>query len=226
MNELEKELIEKMRSQSTNSYQIFADFCRCSVYAVNSQVDMLNSSDWNEKYIQVINSYDKSINIANKFSEMFALFCMCIEQEPYSDILGRVYMNLEVSSGKIGQFFTPQHIANLTAKLNFDNKRVTKEIEDKSFITLSESCSGGASLILGFAKAMQENGYTPYKHLLVVANDLDEMCVNMTYLQLVLNDIPAIVTRGNALNNDIRSIYYTPSYFTNNYFKFEQHRRC
>lgn len=57
------------------------------------------------------------------------------------------------------------------------------------------------------------------ENLLVVANDISEFCVYMTYIQLALYGIPAIVYCGNALTNEINFKMETPLYFLQ-YWKF------
>src|SRR5579863_8704513 len=48
------------------------------------------------------------------------------------------------------------------------------------------------------------------KHLHVTAVDVDPKCVHMTYLQLSLLHVPAIVVHGNSLSLEEFGHWYTP----------------
>ena len=51
-------------------------------------------------------------------------------------------------------------------------------------------------MVLGFAKAIKDLGFNPQKIVFFECNDIDPLCVNMSYIQLSLNGLKAIVTRG------------------------------
>lgn len=57
--------------------------------------------------------------------------------------------------------------------------------------------------------------------LLVEAIDISDVCVYMTYIQLSLYGVPAIVYCGNALTGEIRFKMETPLFFLN-YWKFRK----
>ena len=54
----------------------------------------------------------------------------------------------------------------------------------------------------------------------MMAGDLDIRCVHMTYLQLALAGVPAIVCHQNTLTNELWSVWKTPA------FIFQYHRFC
>lgn len=53
------------------------------------------------------------------------------------------------------------------------------------------------------------------------ANDISDVCVYMTYIQLSLYGIPAVVCCGNALTQETRLKMETPLYFMQ-YWKFRK----
>lgn len=55
-------------------------------------------------------------------------------------------------------------------------------------------------------------------HCFMQASDIDIRCVHMTYLQLALAGVPAIVCHQNSLTNEIWSVWKTPA------FIFQYHR--
>lgn len=76
-------------------------------------------------------------------------------------------------------------------------------------------------MLLAFAKKMKKENINYQSDLLVIANDISDICVYMTYIQLSLYGIPAIVSCGEALSGEIRFKMETPFYFLQ-YWKFRK----
>jgi hypothetical protein len=55
------------------------------------------------------------------------------------------------------------------------------------------------------------------QQLVVTAVDIDLKCVHMTYLQLALYGVPAVIIHGNSLSCEEWSRWYTPLYIMNNW---------
>jgi type I restriction-modification system DNA methylase subunit len=92
-----------------------------------------------------------------------------------------------------GQFFTPFHVSELIAG-------VTLQKEDENGkITINEPCSGSGGMVLAAVKALMKKGKNPQQVLNVVAQDLDWNCIYMSYVQLSLNGLDAIVIQGDSL---------------------------
>ncbi len=218
-NQFIKEL-DKFRYKYS-SYQLFADFCECARCAINSPLENNESNE--SRYNETVRKYEKSDNIVEYFGNLFGLLVLCLNDKPFTDVLGSIYMQLEIADKKhLGQCFTPGSISDLCGNLTLDSKMV-KEIEESYFVTLNDCCVGGGSMVLSFAGAMREKGYNPQKQLCVICNDVDTLCVNMAYIQLSLNGIPAIVLRGDTLTQKFSEKYYTPMWFMSGYyFKYER----
>ena len=76
-------------------------------------------------------------------------------------------------------------------------------------------------MILGFAKALKSRGINYQQNLFVDATDISPTCVYMTYIQLSLYGIPAIVHCGDTLSLKMNFQMETPFFFTN-YWKFSK----
>ena len=74
---------------------------------------------------------------------------------------------------------------------------------------------GAGGLILGAAKVLKEQGINYQKYLLAYAVDISELCVYMTYIQLSLYGIPAIVYCGDSISMKMNFYLETPLYFFN-----------
>ena len=197
---------------------VFRDFmkmCAISIYNAFAQNQKMEKI-----YLATINSYEKEDQAI--FPKMFGdLIKMYQTVDDIVDILGPFYEKEYLSDPYMGQFFTPSHIADLMAEINVGNKNdIEKLIEDKGFISTCEPTCGSGVLIISFAKILKSRGINYQQDLLVVANDLSEVCVYMTYIQLSLYGIPAIVHCGNALSLETKFKMETPFYFLQ-YWKFK-----
>lgn len=205
----EKELlIKKLQDIAITQgvYRSFSDFCNLSAAAISSSC---GNKEMETRYLDLAKQYDKET--LKKYMECFAILAIAIEKEPDKDILGELYMAMGISAGKMGQFFTSQHIADMCAKLSYSRKEIIKQVCEKGIIIVSEPCVGGGSMVLGFAKAIKNLGFNPQKIVFFECNDIDPLCVNMSYIQLALNGLKAVVTRGSGLNGEVIDRHITPA---------------
>lgn len=129
---------------------------------------------------------------------MTARLIETLEDGP-ADVLGEIYMEAGLGSKIAGQFFTPFHLSELTAKAGLDDKiEKLKSGELRRLTVLEPSCGGGA-MVIAAAKILQEEGINYQKVMDVVAQDLDWKGVYMCYVQLSLLGISAICVQGNTL---------------------------
>lgn len=68
-------------------------------------------------------------------------------------------------------------------------------------------------MILSFAKALQKRHINYQQNLLVEATDISDVCAYMTYIQLSLYGIPAIVYCGDTYSQKMRFKMETPLFF-------------
>jgi type I restriction-modification system DNA methylase subunit len=117
---------------------------------------------------------------------------------------------MDFNSKWVGQYFSPQYICNMMAKIAFgDPKEI---IERRGYICVEEPCCGSGAMLLGMAGTMLEPGYNYQQQCLVHATDIDLKCIHMCYIQLALRGIPAIIVHGNALSQEEYSRWYTPQF--------------
>lgn len=173
-------------------YQVFYDWCTCMAMAFQNSCDMFKDSEvykhHEELYQNTIKQYSESEQ--EKLYEMTGRLFLAFENE-ISDYLGGIYMEAGCGNKYVGQFFTPFHLSELTAKLGVDGT-------DKDYHMNEPSCGGGA-MILATAKVLSDYGINFQKRLKVVAQDLDWLGVYMTYIQCSILGIDAIVVQGDTL---------------------------
>ncbi|BEU98773.1 hypothetical protein ACDW_44790 (plasmid) [Acidovorax sp. DW039] len=85
-------------------------------------------------------------------------------------------------------------------------------IADRGFVRVSEPTSGAGGMVIAVADVLAEQGFNYQRCMHVVAQDMDLTAVPMTYVQLTLLHIPAVVIWGNAFAMESRARWYTPSH--------------
>ena len=90
-------------------------------------------------------------------------------------------------------------------------------MSDKTIkFTIKEEPEDKRQIINKVYNALKEKGYNPQKQLLVIAQDLDIKAVHMSYIQLSLLGIPAVVYHMNTLSLEAYSEWKTPFWIINN----------
>lgn len=193
-----------------STWQVFEDFLAMSAISFSNTFDWTHKDKREADYMDIVKRYTKD-DIA-LFPQMLAY--LVDELERYTDaprdVLGQIFHDLELHNKYHGQFFTPQHICDMMGLMSISENDLS--IEERGYITVCEPTAGSGAMILGFAKAMKENHYDYQRQMVVTATDIDIKCVYMTYLQLSLYGIPAVVIHGNSLTMEEWSRWYTPVY--------------
>lgn len=189
-------------------YSVFTDFVTMSAIALHNAIN--KNQKLEDEYLEIVARYSKEE--VDKFCELLGNFIILMEPEP-ADILGSLYMDLEIGNLHNGQFFTPHELSLLLARMTYGDVLDKMEKSNKPFISLSEPACGAGGMVLAFANEMLKNGINPAEKLYVQCIDIDRLAGFMCYLQLSLWHIPAEVIIGNTLTLEFREVYYTPSYY-------------
>lgn len=189
-------------------YRVFSDFVEMSALSLSNTVDLNQYDVREERYMRIIEAYNKEE--LNNFAKMFGELVTELENG-FGDPLGSAFGELEIINKDRGQFFTPYHICKLIAKMQIDDT-VKSKIEEQGFITVSEPACGGGAMVIAFADALKEAGINYQQHMHVTATDVDIRSVCMSYIQLSLLHIPAVIIHGNTLTLEEWSRWYTPAH--------------
>jgi type I restriction-modification system DNA methylase subunit len=192
-------------AKHNHRYTIFSDFVTLSAISLHNAVNKLDHLE--AEYMEIIGKYTK--DEANSFSKLLAELINMLEEEP-KDVLCGLYMELNLSNNKTGQFFTPNHISELMAKISYDDD--LRELK-KPFISLSEPACGAGRMVLAFTKVMLSHNHNPAERLWVQCVDVDRIAALMCYIQLPLWNIPAQVYVGNTLTLEFRERFFTPAHY-------------
>lgn len=207
-----KNIIKKIEwlSGRHGAWTVFSDFIAMAAISIRNSVNLL---DWEEKekqYLDLIKKYKKEE--LEKFPEILGELIMALEKEP-SDILGQVFMEMDLGNKWKGQFFTPMPVAELMAEVSID--QIRKTIDKDGYITVNEPAAGAGAMIIALAKVLEQHGYNYQKQMVVITQDTDIKSVYMAYIQLSLLGIPAKVIHANTLTLEVYEEWDTPFYVLN-----------
>lgn len=188
-------------------YEVFQDFVTVGALSVHNSFRGPRYDELEAQYLRIAEGYDREE--LEGFARLLGILVALLDAEP-RDILGQLYMNLELGNSNTGQFFTPPEVSELMARMTFGDGA---EHADKPFITLCEPACGAGGMVLAFVKVMMEKGWNPVEKIWVQAQDIDRTAALMCYLQLALWHVPAAVVVGNTLAVETCEVFYTPAHY-------------
>ncbi len=200
---------EKLRYRH-NAMTIYSDFLALSAINISNAVNP--DKERAENYAQIISRYNSEE--CALFAEMFG--CIVLELDNlskgtphYTDVLGELFHNLNLQDEWKGQFFTPQVVSDFMGLLTIGEHE--PQIEKHGYIWMNEPCIGGGANVIGAVNAMFQHGLNPCQQLLVTGYDIDPRCVHMSYIQLSLMGVPAMLQQRNSLSLETYGDYwFTP----------------
>lgn len=204
--EYEKYIIDNIMSMSGKytPYQIFTDWITLSAISIQNACKLIHDKTYEhreELYCNVAKKYSADeLRILSNMTGALSLLLgdkMC-------DVLGEIYMKAGCGNKNTGQFFTPYNLSYLTASLIYGNQFDQSEDEQ---IEINEPSTGGGGMMIAIAQVAKEHGIDYQRKLHVIAQDLDWNGVYMTYIQLSLLGVRAIVVQGDTLIDPYRKGY-------------------
>ena len=175
--------------------QVFRDFCELSALSFSNATDRVNFDKREARYMQIVRQYER--DEVDRFPRMLA--CVVRELEMgMSDVMGSLFMALELGNADKGQFFTPYPVATLMARLTLGD--VAAHVERAGFVSLSEPAAGAGGMVIAAAEAIRDAGVNYQQAMHVITTDIDATACHMAYIQFALLHIPAVVIHGNGLN--------------------------
>lgn len=188
-----------------DAWTVFEDFLYLSAASLANNAYFVQEKE--DKYLEIANKYTpEEVTI---LAELLAQVAMTLFQKP-DDVLGSVFMRLNLNNHYKGQFFTPYHVSKLMAEMSLND--ADEVIKQKGFITCCEPCCGAGGMAIAFADVIKSKGHDVRKEVCIDAIDIDFKCVLMTYIQLSILGVPARVIHGNSLSQETWDVWYTPAY--------------
>lgn len=189
------------------SFEVFRDFCELSALSFSNAIDLQQREAREARYLDIVKGYTR--DEVNRFPAMLAELVGSLTDN-FHDALGEIFMALDLASHWHGQFFTPYTIASMMARMTLTG--VDERIESNGFFTVCEPAAGAGAMLIAVAEAVAQAGHNPQQTMHATAVDVDATAAHMTYVQLSLLHIPAIVVHGNSLSLQEWSHWVTPAH--------------
>lgn len=197
-------LIERM-THSRRSWQIFADFCEMTACAYTNVAPHRLNEKREARYLEVARQY--TADEMQGFCFLNACVVEAMEQKGFDDVLGSIFMEMELASHWHGQFFTPYCISSMMSRVTLD-----AAARDMEIIRWMEPACGAGAMMIAVAEALHEIGVNPQQTLHTQAIDIDPLCVHMAVIQLSVLGLPAVVHHGNTLSGERWDQWVTPAH--------------
>lgn len=191
-------------------WDVFSDFVRLAA----SELDIVRvrTPENIERCGKICARYDAD-DIRN-FHELFNLMVNALEAK-FHDFIGSIFMELELGSGGMGQYFTPYSVQSMMARMLIPG--IQEKITREGIATISDPACGSAGMIIAYAECLLEADVNPSAHLFASCIDVDPIAADMAFIQLSLLGIAAEVVTGNTLTMQFNRVRYTPVHYLNNF---------
>ena len=220
--ELDKDFFNLIKSLtgSRSLWQVWADMIYLFASTLSNTVDVRHRDKREEAYLRIIGQYKKEDQ--DKFPELLGMLVLALENDPGRDFLGDMFMQLELSNHWHGQFFTPESICRMMAKMNLQG--IKERIEKQGWVSVCDPACGAGATLLAFAEEAKIQGMNYQSQILFACQDIDQTAALMCYIQLSLLGCPGYVKIGDTISNpmtgdvlfpgDGDDIWITPFFFS------------
>lgn len=190
-------------------WDIWRDWLEMSAIAMRNAVDRHGWQERETRYLQIIKGYER--DEVSLLAALYAHLVMAMEFET-GDVLGSIYMELDMGNSNLGQFFTPYEVCRLMAAMTIEPDLVRDCVGRRGYMTAMEPSCGGGAMLIALSEEITKLEYNPQQHLHITGVDIDIKAVHMCYLQLSLLHIPALIVHGNALTVEQWDVWPTPAH--------------
>lgn len=218
-------LLDKGTKGGKSRWQVFNDFLTTTVIAMNNAVAPKDTV-WQERenqYLSIIGN--RAIPRNREYAMLFAEMLVELigefdaSRDHYTDVLGTLFHRQNFQDEWQGQFFTPSTLSDISA-ITLDVDSAKEAIKKRGFVSIHEPATGGGAMLLAIINRLASAGINPRSQALFVANDIDIRCVYMSYLQLDLAGVPAIVYHKDTLTDkELSPPWYTPVFVLDGWFQ-------
>lgn len=144
-----------------------------------------------EGYRQCLDRYTREQG--EEFGRLLGIYIDAVEADPFRDILGELFMRLDVKSAAAGQYFTPMSIAEMMARIQFDKADFERTVQEKGYVSVCDPAAGSGVMLLAFAKVVHgELGRPALAKVRFYGTDIDQRCVHMCRIQLRMNGLDSV----------------------------------
>lgn len=194
--------------------RVWSDWVEICAIAL-ARADLAQRDVREQRYLQVIAEYERAEldQLVQAFAHLVMSYELRVEAADFGDVLGSTFMMLDMGNAGAGQFFTPYEVSRLMGNMMMgDGQDLVTKTGARGFVRVLEPACGAGGMLIAAAHAMHDAGLNYQQCMHATAIDIDQRCVHMTFVQLALLHVPAVVIHGNGLTGECREQWFTPAH--------------
>lgn len=212
----QKEIVGLLRqvAHTRGIDRVWSDWVEICAIAL-ARADLAQQEVREQRYLQVIAQYERAEldQLVQAFAHLVMSYELRVEAADFGDVLGSTFMMLDMGNAGAGQFFTPYEVSRLMGNMMMgDGQALVDKANEQGFVRVLEPACGAGGMLIAAAHAMHEAGLDYQQCMHATAIDIDQRCVHMTFIQLALLHVPAVVIHGNGLTGECRGQWFTPAH--------------
>lgn len=202
-----KELVKLFNqlSGSRSLWQVFNDCMEMFALSIQNTFCFSQTFEKNEnRYKDITKNYSESE--IETIVKIFAEITNALEANPFQDFLGDLYMQLDMGSSALGQFFTPYTVSYAMTVSSFDEKNAKAELSQKGYISVLEPAVGGGANVIAFCEVLKNHDINYQTQCVIVCQELSKLTALMCYTALSLIGCAAVVKIGDSLSDPLKKL--------------------
>lgn len=212
----QKEIVGLLRqvAHTRGIDRVWSDWVEICAIAL-ARADLAQQEVREQRYLQVIAQYERTEldKLVQAFAHLVMSYELRVEAADFGDVLGSTFMMLDIGNAGAGQFFTPYEVSRLMGGMMMgDGQALVDKADAHGFIRVLEPACGAGGMLIAAAHALHDAGLNYQLCMHATAIDIDQRCVHMTFIQLALLHVPAVVIHGNGLTGECREQWFTPAH--------------
>lgn len=181
-------------------WQVFNDCIEMFALSIQNTFCFGQTFEKNEnRYKDITKNYSESE--IETIVKIFAEITNALEANPFQDFLGDLYMQLDMGSSALGQFFTPYTVSYAMTVSSFDEKNAKAELSQKGYISVLEPAVGGGANVIAFCEVLKNHDINYQTQCVIVCQELSKLTALMCYTALSLIGCAAVVKIGDSLSD-------------------------
>ena len=178
---------------SKNAYEVFADWL---VLAAAGFYAWKKDKLVEKEYKEIAKNYSKED--LDKHAQLLAITVEALEEDDEQDFLGEIFIDGEFRNKKKAQVFTPFHVSKMMSKMIIGSDNLPKN----DVLKIYDPCCGSGVMLIAAISVLRDYGFNYQHNAFFIATDIDARCARMTYIQLSLLGVPAVIICGNTLTKE------------------------
>lgn len=212
----QKEIVRLIRqvARTRGIDRVWSDWVEICAIAL-ARADLAQREAREQRYLQVIAQYERAEldQLVQAFSHLVMAYEVRVQAADFGDVLGSTFMMLDMGNAGTGQFFTPYEVSRLMGNMMMGNGQdLVDNTSAQGFVRVLEPACGAGGMLIAAVHAMHDAQLNYQQCMHATAIDIDQRCVHMTFIQLALLHVPAVVIHGNGLTGECREQWFTPAH--------------